>query len=370
MGTRRKLQKRLFSAAVIASLTTAAIVAPQSPVEAAEVKSFPDVKKSDYFYEAVQQLNSKGIIRGYEDGKYYPNKVLTRGEAASIIATAIGLDTKNVKNPQFKDIKTQDWYYGAIAALVDRGVLSVNSTKTFGPQDPLTRAELAKILTKAFQLNEEVLIDSPFSDVGFDDWFSSYIQPLIKNNITKGTSIHHFSPNEQVTRGQMAAFVHRAQTIQTDRAYYLFGFEVKSAASSNNEVATVKVAASNEIMIQAVAKGRATITVIDASGQSKTINIIVDEQSKKLIIKDMRVQEMVQFSASLIGFEPAAVESSSSDVATAMITEEQGVEISAIGTGTSIITVTGPEDQIVKIEIKVVKETATNNLILQVLKIS
>ncbi|MFC5541625.1 S-layer homology domain-containing protein [Ureibacillus suwonensis] len=74
---------------------SAAIVAPTGFAEAA---SFPDVKSTDYFYEAVTSLTERGIIKGFPDGTFKPYQSVTRGQAAKILAGVLGLDTNNVKN--------------------------------------------------------------------------------------------------------------------------------------------------------------------------------------------------------------------------------------------------------------------------------
>jgi hypothetical protein len=212
LGYYTKSYKKLFTAVLAAAVTTPAIVGmvPNS-ASAAEAKSFPDVKEGTYYYESVLNLTAREVINGYEDGTYRPGNAIKRGEAAMIIAAALNLDTDNVTDPGFEDVKTSAWYYGSVAALVEKGILEGYNEKTFNPNGTLKRSEMAKILTKAFSLKEESFTDKTFTDVKPEQWYSKYIQPLITNNITNGISANTFGPNEEVTRGQIATFVVRSE---------------------------------------------------------------------------------------------------------------------------------------------------------------
>ena len=123
-----EIKNKVFAA----TATIAAIVAP---ISASAATSFGDVKGNDYFAEAIQSLTERGIINGYSsDHTFRPYKEVTRGQAAKMIAGALGYDIKNVKNPHFKDVPTTHEFYGAIAALADHGIINgYASTQTFKP---------------------------------------------------------------------------------------------------------------------------------------------------------------------------------------------------------------------------------------------
>lgn len=195
-------------------------ITPKS-VNAAEPTTFTDVKTTDYFYKAVESLASREIVNGYGDGTYRPYASITRAHAAKILALVLGLDTTNVQNPGFTDVKTTDWYYGSVAALANAGIMK-GSGNTFKPSAKLTRAQMAKIFTIGFGFSEEPLKNNPFKDVQSNDWFVTYLPALIKNGITKGTTATTFSPYTNATRGQLAVFILRSeiaskpQTIQSE----------------------------------------------------------------------------------------------------------------------------------------------------------
>ncbi|QUG40562.1 choice-of-anchor I family protein [Psychrobacillus sp. INOP01] len=210
-------QKKLFGATlatVVATGTITTAVPVHTQAEEVVAPSFSDVKniESNYFYESVISLASRGIVKGFGDGTFKPYQSVTRGQMASVIAKTLEMNIENVKNPGFKDVKVTDEYYGPIAALVEAGIIDGYNDKTFKPGKPLTRAQMSKIISLAFKLEEVKLTNTPFTDVKAEHWYADYVQALIANEVTTGTTPTTFEPNAYVTRGQMASFIVRSES--------------------------------------------------------------------------------------------------------------------------------------------------------------
>ena len=143
-------KRNKFLTATAAALAVTAVAV--APVSAAS--PFSDVKESHADYEGISTLYAAGIISGYPDGTFKPDTNVTRGQAAKMIAGALKLDTKEVENPNFKDIKADNPYYGPIAALVGLNVISGYGDNTFRPNQTITHGDLAKILSSIPTLPE------------------------------------------------------------------------------------------------------------------------------------------------------------------------------------------------------------------------
>lgn len=211
---KKNTYQKLFRATLATTVATGAFVAAVPTFTQAEVTkgtSFSDVKDTHQFYEAIKSLTSRGVINGYEDGTYKPGQQISRAHAAKIMALALGLDTKNVVDPGFKDVKKDHPYYGHIAALVNAGIIKGYEDKTFKPTGNLTRAHVAQMLVLGYDLEENKLSNLPFKDVNNKQWFANYIQTLFSNKITSGTTATTFSPNAFVTRGQVASFIFKSE---------------------------------------------------------------------------------------------------------------------------------------------------------------
>lgn len=201
-------KRKLFNIALATSMATAAIVAV-APVDAEAAKSFSDLAPTDPHYPNVMNLTERGVINGYPDGTFKPYEPIHRGHAAKILALALGLDTKNVKDPDFKDISKSYPYYGEIAALVEAGIINGFEDGTYGPNKHLTRGQMAKIISRAYELKGDTK-NLPFTDIAISP-YKEEIAALYDNKVTVGSTPTTFSPVAPVTRGQLASFVVRAE---------------------------------------------------------------------------------------------------------------------------------------------------------------
>ncbi|WP_252504396.1 S-layer homology domain-containing protein [Sporosarcina sp. Marseille-Q4943] len=169
-------------------------------------QQFSDVPPTKHFAEAVNELAERNIIGGYPDGTFKPGNPITRGQAAALIVKLIGLDTEKVKDPGFKDVTPANGYYKAIAALAEKEIIGGYADGRYGPNDPITRGQMASILVKAFDLPRYDIpeYESPFKDVKPFVSHTPNILIIHRLGITAGTSPTTFSPNASITRGQAA----------------------------------------------------------------------------------------------------------------------------------------------------------------------
>ncbi|MCH5477091.1 S-layer homology domain-containing protein [Bacillus cereus] len=166
--------------------------------------SFKDVSRSHWSYSEIAYMVQKNIMSGYGDGNFGPSDNITREQLAAVLYRQLKpADTND--NP-FNDINGS-WATKEIKALTKAGIFSVNSEKKFNPKNTATRAEIASVLTKAYNL--KVKANYEFNDMK-GHWANEYVKALYTNGIASGTGNKNFSPNANVTREQMAVFLYRA----------------------------------------------------------------------------------------------------------------------------------------------------------------
>ncbi|MFD1861928.1 S-layer homology domain-containing protein [Planococcus chinensis] len=192
---------------VMLVLFTAIIAFSANPKASQAATAFPDVPSSHWAHDAITDLTEKNIISGKLDGRFDPSGSVTRAQSAILIVRALGISTANRPNPGFKDVSSTTTGYKEIAALTDLGVFA--KATRFNPYQPATRAQIAKILVIAFELKGTSSKIQAFKDVATANSFYSYIDTLVTNGITSGTTPSTFSPYQNVTRAQIAAFIHR-----------------------------------------------------------------------------------------------------------------------------------------------------------------
>ncbi|KZD53207.1 S-layer homology domain-containing protein [Bacillus paranthracis] len=168
-------------------------------------QSFPDVPR--WAEESVYYLVNKKVISGMPDGTFSPSKVLSRAEAATIMAKILGLEVKEGEKPTFTD--SQDhWATPYIAAVEKAGVIKGEGNGKFNPNGQMTRAAMATMLVQAYQLEKKVHeeLSTLFPDVK-DHWGEKFINILVSMGISSGVDGGRWQPDRSITRAEAAQLV-------------------------------------------------------------------------------------------------------------------------------------------------------------------
>lgn len=168
--------------------------------------TFEDVSETNWAAPYIQFLAGHNVMNGVSLTHFGPNQSMTRGETAQALMNLLTLDMSMPPNPGFKDVSEDHPYYLAIAKLTQVGLFA--KADAFNPDAPLTRAQMAKVLTKA--LNLEATTSSSFTDVSDTHWAKSYIDALVSQDITTGYPDQTFKPSKETSRAEFAAFLARA----------------------------------------------------------------------------------------------------------------------------------------------------------------
>jgi subtilisin family serine protease len=167
---------------------------------------FDDIAGTKFVDDIVWAFET-GITTGCGGGNYCPNEAVTRAQMATFLNRALGLQGTN------QDFFTDDEnssHERAINRLAAAGITTGCGGGKYCPNDPVTRAQMATFLDRALDL------DHTSEDFFTDDEDSSHeraINRLAASGITTGCTATRFCPNKIVTRGQMAAFLHRAEPL-------------------------------------------------------------------------------------------------------------------------------------------------------------
>ena len=161
------------------------------------------------YEKEIKQLVELGIINGYPDGTFKPYNSITRAQGVAMIIREMNLNTSNRPNPNFKDIDSKYQFYDEIAAAVDEGIIDGFTDGTFGPNKEMTRSQMAKILVGAYQLKLKESESKSFKDVPATYWAHDYINILASNGITVGYEDGTFNPAGNLSRLHFSLFLSR-----------------------------------------------------------------------------------------------------------------------------------------------------------------
>ncbi|MEQ6356876.1 N-acetylmuramoyl-L-alanine amidase [Lysinibacillus sp. M3] len=178
--------------------------------------TFADISKNHEAYEEINYLVSLGVIQGYfVNGKrvFGPNESVTREQVAKMVVVASGNKPLVVNKSSFSDVTVGTEMSGYIERAVQLGFFSTNTQGKFLPKKAITRDEMSHVLTKAFNLDtsEYENLDSPFADVSITHPYVKYVNTIYYNGITNGSG-KNYLPNSTVTRAHFSLFVARAKS--------------------------------------------------------------------------------------------------------------------------------------------------------------
>ena len=167
---------------------------------------FYDIEKDGNRY-AIEQLANRNIISGVSVNAFKPNASVTIGQYATMIARAMNLSTTSTS--AYLDVQGK-WYETSVQALLDANILDVKKGRYFYPNKTVTRQEAAIISVRMLEQAGYSLPVANTSEVPFKDFnhvaanARDYVAIAYQLGIFGGKSNGKFDPNEQLTRSQMA----------------------------------------------------------------------------------------------------------------------------------------------------------------------
>ena len=176
--------------------------------------SFSDVNPGDWFYDNVMDAAQNGYVSGMGDGTFNPTGATTRAQFAAMIANAMGYDEDPNVESMFPDVADNYWGKAAINYCVQNGILTGYEDGTFQPEKAITRQEAAAILNNAFELAEKYGISTElFPDNGaIADWAADHVYAAKAAGLMKGDAgTGNFRPTSTITRAEAASIMMNAK---------------------------------------------------------------------------------------------------------------------------------------------------------------
>jgi S-layer homology domain len=174
---------------------------------------FSDVCPDHWAYTYIEFMAQRGIISGYADGTFHPNYSATRAQLAKMIMIARGWSLVTPSTPSFRDVPASNPFYTFIETARSHGVISGYSCGTncyeFRPYNTVTRAQTCKIIVIAFNWPIDLTNGPHFTDVPPTDTFYAYVETAFNRNIISGYG-STFRPGNPVTRAQLSKMLYLA----------------------------------------------------------------------------------------------------------------------------------------------------------------
>ncbi len=166
--------------------------------------AFTDVKAGDDHAEAIDVLTQLGVIGGYDDGSFKPEQPVTRAEMAKLVYVLYTTFVKaGTASAKFSDVPVSEWYAGYVTWTANKGVIGGYGDGKFGPNDNVTYDQALKMVCGI---------------LGYTEWDSNLwpvdVRMKALNDLKLGTDIPDtVDGDDALTRAQVAQILYNALTV-------------------------------------------------------------------------------------------------------------------------------------------------------------
>jgi hypothetical protein len=172
--------------------------------------AFPDAQ-GQWYEDAVNEMASRMILRGREDGHFDGEASITRAEFAAVLVRALGLQENGTAG--FADVAPDAWYAGAVGKAAEHKIVLGREGNRFDPAAEITREEAMAMLFRAAAVTElpdqESGVPEGYSDFWeVSGWASQSAAFNLRNGLILGFN-GFIRPTDSITRGETAAAVLR-----------------------------------------------------------------------------------------------------------------------------------------------------------------
>lgn len=162
--------------------------------------SFPDVKRTAWYYEPVENAAALGLFAGDPSGNFLPEKSITRAEFTKVMAAALGADLTLYSNSSFTDVFAGDWYASAAAWAQTTGLMSGYEDGSFRPNASITRQEMCMVLYNAMSVKATPTGYTFKDDADIADWAREAVYSCQAAGLVNGDDHENFTPVSNTMR--------------------------------------------------------------------------------------------------------------------------------------------------------------------------
>ena len=184
---------------------------------------FTDVADTAWYADAVQYVYENGLMTGVSESEFAPDGTATRGQIVTILWRLAGSPVVNYAM-RYADVDEGAWYGEAVRWAASTGVVTGYSESSFGPNDAITREQLAAILYRYVKTQGQGFTGMWYFPLRYDDaasissWADEAMHWCVMKGLLNGTSETALSPQLTATRAQLAAILQRFCELPKDTA--------------------------------------------------------------------------------------------------------------------------------------------------------
>ncbi|WP_225999642.1 S-layer homology domain-containing protein, partial [Paenibacillus sp. BJ-4] len=178
-------------------------------------KKFKDLE-NHWAQKDVEMLANKLIVKGVQPDIFEPNRAVTRAEFVALLVRGLGMQEKPLTE-HFTDVKENTWYAGSVGAAMEAGLIRGYGNQSFGPDKLITREEIAVITEKAAHYVQTLNAGSAsekykeiYSDAStVSPWAQEAMAQATEQGLIKGVTPGLLAPKQQANRVEATSILKR-----------------------------------------------------------------------------------------------------------------------------------------------------------------
>lgn len=203
----------------IAHLTCFAVFSmPAEAPAPPPVKTFADIT-NHWARQDIETMLARGLVAGVSPDEFAPDRTVTRAEFAALLVRAVGIPVSPALRSDFADVPAGAWYAAVVTAAAKNGLVSGYSATSFGPEDEITREQMAAMIERAFAYAGRSIALSEaeteaqlarFTDApAVSAWARESMAKALARGIVKGRTATAIVPQGTATRAEAVVMVLR-----------------------------------------------------------------------------------------------------------------------------------------------------------------
>lgn len=192
-------------------------------VYGAELKG---VSEGHWAKNAINNMVDAGILVGDSDGQIYPDRAVTRAEFVAMLNRAFNYTSYKNKKLPFKDIKGTEWYADNIRAAYDQGYFYGISSNQAGAARGVTREEAVTLLCRNLKVDKQLLQVEGFTDgKSISEWSRGFVGAAVEKGYLRGYTDGSFRPQNNISRAEVATMLSNSLgKIISERGSYQYNY--------------------------------------------------------------------------------------------------------------------------------------------------
>lgn len=190
---------------------------PTTPTQTAD--PFEDLPATHWATGDIEKLVELGLMTGVSQTEFAPDRNITRAEFSTLLLRVLGVATDNSQTSgRYSDVPADAWYYNIVNAAADLGLVNGYEDQTFGPNDPITREQMAVMICRALAYRGSTGTEDQGGGISLENfsdsqqmssWALADITSVLRQGIMNGRSATEFAPLENATRAEAAVMILR-----------------------------------------------------------------------------------------------------------------------------------------------------------------